>query len=178
MKTISKIVNIAANVITYAAVICVFLFAGLLFFPRLAGLSPYIVMSGSMEPVIQTGSMVYIAGMDKKEGPVVKGDIMAYMAGDGMPVVHRVYSTEGGYTMKGDANDVPDAAMVDYSQFIGEHRFSIPKLGYVMANLESHTLRVGGFALPMAVPILIGIVVMLQVLAYFVSYVVSDDKDK
>lgn len=178
MKTFSRAVSIIADIVTYMAVILVFIFAGLLFFPRLAGVSPYIVMSGSMEPMIQTGSMVYIAQMSDKEDPVVKGDIMAYMAGDGMPVVHRVYSTDGGYVMKGDANDVPDAGIVDYSQFIGEYRFSIPKLGYLMANLEAHTIKVGGFELPVAVPIFIGIVVMLQVLAYFISFLSACRKDR
>lgn len=167
MRTVSKVVDGVASVLTFVAATAVCILAAFLLFPKIFGLSPYIVLSGSMEPVIHTGSVVYIG--EKEEAPM-KGDIMAYMAGDGMAVVHRIAGvTEEGYVMKGDANDVQDAKPVSREQFIGEHRFSIPALGYVLARLESHTMRVGGFELPAAVPVLIGVVLMAQLISYLVG---------
>lgn len=174
MKTVSKTVDGVANVVTFLTVTAVCILAAFLLLPRIFGLSPYIVLSGSMEPVIHTGSVVYIG--EKEEVPV-KGDIMAYMAGDGMAVVHRIAGvTEDGYIMKGDANEVQDAAAVSREQFIGEHKFSIPELGYLLAKIESHTLRIGSFELPAIVPIMLGVVLLLQMMSYFVGVLAEDSE--
>ena len=55
-KTFKKIWNICTSVIAGLAVLLVIALVGV----RLVGITPLIVISGSMEPVIPTGSIIYI----------------------------------------------------------------------------------------------------------------------
>ena len=48
--------------------------------PRLMGLQTYHVMSGSMEPAIPTGSLVYVRSADPMK--LEKEDIIAFYQGD------------------------------------------------------------------------------------------------
>jgi signal peptidase len=66
---------------------------------------PAIVVSGSMEPMIKTGSLLLV---DKKDKNIEIGDVIAYKNHD-MEVSHRVVEiTSNGYVTKGDNNDNVD----------------------------------------------------------------------
>ena len=58
--------------------------------PPLLDYQPYAVISGSMEPAIPTGSLVYIKGMEAQD--VQEGDVIAFYGGyDSSAIVtHRV----------------------------------------------------------------------------------------
>ena len=64
-----------------------------LLIPGLFGIRPYVVYSGSMEPEIPTGAVVFT-----KEGEFSpkKGDIITFHNGDTV-VTHRVVKKENGY---------------------------------------------------------------------------------
>ena len=47
------------NIVTWLAVVTLLLFAGALLLPRVAGLETYAVLTGSMQPAIGAGSLVY-----------------------------------------------------------------------------------------------------------------------
>lgn len=97
------------------------------------GIRPYIVMSGSMEPEIETGSICFIDGRNRD---VRIGDIVAYKTGD-ITVIHRVISeTDDGYITKGDNNDAADAAPVPAENISGKYYLEIPKLGYIAAAVK------------------------------------------
>lgn len=167
MKTLSRIVDIMAAAVTWLAVGCIGILAAILLVPRIFGNDPYIVLSGSMEPMIHTGSLVYIGELDHE---IEVGDVIAYVAADNLAVVHRVDSiNHNGYVMKGDANDVVDAREVRIENVLGQYEFSIPKLGYVLSFVEGHQFRIGPVSFPAVVPIVIGAVILFRLLAYMVG---------
>ena len=88
---------------------------------------PAVVVSGSMEPAIKTGSFFLI---DKKNNDIKVGDVIAYKLQD-MQVSHRVVAiTDEGYITKGDNNDNVDFAPVAHENVIGTVMFAVPEVGY------------------------------------------------
>ena len=109
--------------------------------PGLAGIRPYIVRSGSMEPVIHTGSVAFINHRNKEPQP---GDIVTYRlagpSGQETLVTHRVVRVRGGiYTTRGDANQTEDLAPVFRKQLVGTYLYQIPYAGYLMAGMNRKT---------------------------------------
>ena len=121
--------------------------------PRLAGIKTFVVISGSMEPAIPVGSMVYSKEVDPKT--LETGDVIVFYssndvqggagAGDVIPVTHRVVlndTTNGEITTKGDANEKNDISKVAYLNVEGKVIFHIPQLGYMAAPLASVTGKI------------------------------------
>ena len=99
-------------------------------------MDPCVVISGSMEPAVETGSLCLI---DCQDRDIDKGDIIAFRQGD-MTVTHRVVDVmDTGYLTKGDANEVADSWVVDPSDVFGTCVCSVPKLGYVVMFMKSAT---------------------------------------
>ena len=100
---------------------------------RLVGLTPYVVLSGSMEPTYPTGSLIYVRDVEPTEVEV--GDPITFVLNEELTVAtHRVVEvneTDGWFRTKGDANDAPDGSPVLFENLIGEPVFCIPKLGYL-----------------------------------------------
>ncbi|HKY57234.1 MAG TPA: signal peptidase I [Aeromicrobium sp.] len=114
--------------------------------PRLAGATPYTILTGSMRPSLPPGTLVVI-----KPAPVDDlrvGDVVTYQLESGKPqvVTHRIVKIgidlEGDpvFTTRGDTNDVADAKPVRPVQIRGKLLYSVPKLGYVN-NFISGTNR-------------------------------------
>mgnify|MGYP004470620259 CR=1 FL=1 len=102
----------------------------------IVGIRADVVVSGSMEPEIMTGSICLTDCRDKQ---IEKGDIIAYRLDD-ITVTHRVIgSTNDGYITKGDNNDTPDIAPVSEKQIIGKNIGSIKNAGYIVFFLRSKT---------------------------------------
>lgn len=130
----AKVANIVEWVLNILLGVAVVLF---LVMPML-GYKPYVVLSGSMEPVVHTGSVAYI---NTHETVPAEGEIAAYTLENGEVVTHRVKSANGSsYTFKGDANDVADLNVVDGSQIVGTYMFSIPGLGYTLSKIQDNRL--------------------------------------
>ncbi len=105
-------------------------------FAFLLELRPVVILSGSMEPVIPTGSICLISGTDRRGVP---GRIVAYELQDHL-VVHRISSgASDGQTFitKGDSNDTPDPAPVAEEQIRGRAIGTIPYAGYGALFLRS-----------------------------------------
>lgn len=99
---------------------------------QIMDLKPVVVLSGSMEPAIKTGSLAFI---DTNRKEVFKGDVISFRAGN-LLVSHRVIEvTEQGYKTKGDNNDVADAGIVKDSSVEGKILFSIPGAGYFLKTV-------------------------------------------
>lgn len=104
---------------------------------RLTGICPYAVLSGSMEPEIETGGMVFT---DTKNRLPETGDVITYKVNDVM-VTHRVLRMEqGAYITKGDANQWEDVNPVLPSQIVGTVCFSIPLLGFIVTFLRNRNV--------------------------------------
>lgn len=110
----------------------------------------YIVNSGSMEPAIQTGDVIFV--YDTNPRTLEEGQIIAYnVDGDRHDVtthrVHEVVEQEGqlAYTTKGDANEEPDQYQVRPGDVIGyvPQKYGttarIPMFGHVLLFAQTKT---------------------------------------
>lgn len=110
-----------------------------------------VVQSGSMEPVIKTGSIVMIKPMqDYKIGDIISFD---QITRDKTPITHRIYDikvTEGQpiYITKGDANNAPDTREIQKKDVLGKVLFSIPFIGYAVDFAKKPL----GFAIMILIP--------------------------
>ena len=106
--------------------------------PIIFGIKPFVVLSGSMEKEIKTGSIVYVNSNIKVEDIKV-GDIIAFSINNGH-ATHRVISINDNrtFTTKGDANQTEDLTQVKFENYMGKTIFSIPYLGYIVSNLQAH----------------------------------------
>lgn len=108
--------------------------------PRFFGYHIYSVVSGSMEPAIPTGSLVYIR--EEKPEEIAAEDVIAfYGAADSASIItHRVVENRvvmGEFITKGDANQAPDRNPVPYARLIGRVERSIPEAGKIAAVFTS-----------------------------------------
>lgn len=137
-KTAKKIFDVALSVIMTLVVIFAFLLAGV----RLFGLTPYTVLSGSMEPTYHVGSVIYVKKVNPYE--LKAKDPITYVIDGKTVVTHRIERiiydendpTYVGFITKGDNNDHEDGEPVLPSQIIGKPVFSIPVIGYVVYFIQ------------------------------------------
>lgn len=122
-------------------------------------LSSYVIVSGSMEPTIKTGSLSFISPI--KDSNLYKDDIIAFKSPDNPNdvIVHRVFSIqEDQIKTKGDNNDSVDSWVVTNFQVIGKHVFSIPYLGKLTLFIRTPL----GFALIIGIPGLVLLVMQIK----------------
>ena len=107
-----------------------------LIIPRLAGYEGYVVVSGSMEPTIPTGSIIY----SKQTDPALlePGDIIVFKdeAHGTTPITHRVVTNDPSartITTKGDANENEDINPVTYDSVVGKVAAHVPRIGFTVA---------------------------------------------
>lgn len=96
---------------------------------RIRGWQVYHVVSGSMEPQIPVGSLVFAEPVPPRE--IRQGDVIAFWSGNSV-IVHRVTENraeEREFVTKGDANTAEDIRGAGYAQFIGRISRHIPYAG-------------------------------------------------
>lgn len=107
---------------------------------RVAGLTPYAVLSGSMEPLYPVGSLIYVAEVDP--ATVESGESITFRRDSGQVATHQAYEvdlaareirTQGIANVNTDGTIMHDAEPVSFSQVIGVPVACIPLLGYVNA---------------------------------------------
>lgn len=132
------------------------------------------VISGSMEPTIPTGSMLFAGSFNVSE--LEEGDIITYQKASedgGQPsiVTHRIHEVtsyeqqreytaeelEGQeaepvmvyeFTTKGDANENPDNYTVLPGEILGLYQWHVPKLGYLINFIQSPRGFIGFVIIP------------------------------
>jgi signal peptidase len=141
---------------TFAVWTAVGLLAGLgalVTVPRLAGVTPFTILSGSMTPTLAVGDVV----LDERVAPmsVRPGDIVTFNdpSRGGKTVTHRVRRMwrDGGhvhFTTRGDANTAVENWDVAASGTIGRVRMHVPKLGIVLTWAHTREGRLGLIAFP------------------------------
>lgn len=94
------------------------------------------VLSGSMEPGIKTGSVIFV----KTGGDTTRfqeGDIVTFLTEEEVLVTHRIEEVNGEgqtYITKGDANDGVDREPVLAENIVGEYTgVTVPYAGYVVS---------------------------------------------
>jgi signal peptidase len=107
---------------------------------RIFGLTPYTVLSGSMEPTYHVGSVIYVKDIDPSD--LREKDPVTFRADGGQIVTHRIIEVlpkEGNeylFRTQGDANNVADGVL-EGSRVIGKPIFTIPYLGYITSYVQS-----------------------------------------
>jgi signal peptidase len=116
-----------------------------------------VVISGSMEPAIQTGSVVIVRPVIPES--IQKGDVIMYSSPDKTSLTtHRIFNVASEpslqFITKGDANNNPDVIPVDPGQIVGIVAFTVPYLGLLAQFIKTPL----GFTLFLLIPavILIG----------------------
>ena len=146
MRVLRKFGSMMSILLVTAMVALAVLLVGV----RVVGLTPYTVLSGSMEPAYKVGSLIYVRAIDEDEIRV-DTPLTFRISGGAMLATHRVVDIterdgEVLYTTKGDANDVPDPP-IRYEDVVGSPVFSIPYLGYFSNWLQSGAGAIAGIAL-------------------------------
>lgn len=109
----------------------------LIFVPSLWGQKPLVVISGSMEPTLKVGGILYYEKIDINE--LDEGDILVYQTKEHI-ISHRIVDiTESGFITKGDINNSVDNYLVSDEQVLGKGTdWSIPFIGYYADYIYSH----------------------------------------
>ena len=129
--------------------------------PKILGGQIYTVVSGSMEPAIPVGSLVYVETMEPAD--VKENDVIAFYGGpDANAIItHRVIENRvimGEFITKGDANQTNDMNPVDYDEFIGHVKWSVPEIGVIAQMLTSGEGKIAAASM-------IGLAVVLHLMA-------------
>ena len=102
---------------------------------QLFGIHRYLVVSGSMEPSLYAGDIVFVnTNIDFEDVEI--GDVIIFKH-KGMNIIHRVIETmtineKTYFKTKGDANKFDDGFVVSTENFSGKALFHIDKIGYAV----------------------------------------------
>lgn len=109
----------------------------IIFIPKLFGYNPLVVISGSMEPTLKVGGLLYYEEIDIND--FKEKDILVYELKDHI-ISHRVIEhLDNGFITKGDANNSYDSSIVSDNQVLGRGtNWSIPFLGYYADFIFRH----------------------------------------
>ena len=137
-----RALNILSDVVIVLLLILVIAFAGV----RLVGLTPYAVLSGSMEPELPVGSLIYVRETDPST--IQAGDTLTFEKSNGVIATHEAYEvdteareirTQGVANINPDGSVMHDAEPVPFESVIGVPVACIPFLGYVNSFVTSPT---------------------------------------
>lgn len=123
--------------------------------PQAFGYQLKTVLSGSMEPTFQTGSVIGLKLLDDQERKSLQtGDVITFQTEDDILITHRIIDvkTSGEHVMyetKGDNNNAADSEPVIAENVVALYAdFTIPYIGYFINFAQSKE----GSALLLAVP--------------------------
>jgi len=112
----------------------------------------FVVVSGSMEPLIKSGSLVFVKPINPN---ILKtGDIIAFASPNNSKdtILHRINLIKSTnpirFSTKGDNNNTIDQWDVVDVGVIGRYQFSIPYIGYIVALLRRPLGFIFGICLP------------------------------
>lgn len=129
MNTIKRIINVFTTLIIVVGGVFLILY--------LFHIKPYIVLSGSMEPTIKTGSLCFI-NYNVKYSSIKENDIIAYKLNSGTLVTHRVINkTTNGFETKGDNSSEKDSIITTNNNYLGKNIFWIPYIGYIFKAFQT-----------------------------------------
>ena len=152
-----KICNVLSMVVFFGLLVI----AGFLFVPKMLGYDEYAVLSGSMEPGIPVGAIVYdknFAASEAREGAVVTYQL---------PAGTLVTQEEQTVVTQGDANNIADTAPVAWQQIVGVYAFHIPYLGYISIYAKTS----------LGIAVVCGVLIVL-ILLNFIPDILEEDKKK
>lgn len=113
--------------------------------PRILGATPYTVLTASMRPAMDPGTLAIVRPVDARDIRV--GDVLTYQVAPGRPevVTHRVVGVisrsdgAGAFRTRGDANSHHDPDPVVPAQIRGRVIYAVPWLGHLNSAITSST---------------------------------------
>lgn len=125
----------------------------------------YTVISGSMEPALPVGSLVYVKYQEPES--IEKKDIIAfYGSNDSSSIItHRVVYNKklsGEFVTKGDANKEKDMNPISYNQYMGKVVLMIPVIGGVAQTLTTGSGKLVLFSF-------IGLILLLEIVGNIIQ---------
>lgn len=137
--------------------------------PNIAGVSVFIVLTGSMEPEIATDSLIATVKTPPEELKI--GDIISFyftVSGETAVNTHRIIEItekDGVYSFRtrGDANQSEDPNEVSQTQLIGRVVFSSYFIGRVISFLRQKYVFMALILIPLAVVIVVYIVKLFKI---------------
>jgi len=109
--------------------------------PAIAGYQMYVVLSGSMNPAFDTGSLVFVKPIEP--AAITEGDIITFSSsGDATRLTtHRVVGINQddslSFVTRGDANNVNDPNPVPAENVVGRVTGSVPYIGYLFGFAQT-----------------------------------------
>ena len=179
LKDIKWIVNYMISIIMYAIIVILILIGIILaayfidFKIRDSRIetplyNAYVIVSGSMEPIIKIKDAVLVRRCE--EADIKVGDVVTYRSMDeafyGILITHRVVNIkeENGekiFITKGDNNETVDRSPIKFSQIQGKVAMRIPKIGYLKYFLTENY----GWIMVVVIPSII--IVVLDIMKLF-----------
>jgi signal peptidase I len=151
VNSLKKALKIISNIITAVLFINLILMAFLVVSSKASGGEPQAfgyqlktVLSGSMEPTFQTGSVIAVKPLSSEESKALKkNDVITFQASEEKLITHRVIgvSSSGDHVMyetKGDNNKTADMEPVLSENVRAVYTgFTIPYVGYFIDFAQS-----------------------------------------
>lgn len=134
------------------------------------------VLSGSMEPEMETGSIIFIETVGDTTR-FQENDVITFLTEENIPVTHRITEViDSGeqYITKGDANEAADSQPVLAENIVGTYTgITIPYAGYILSFATSKQ----GAALLLIVP---GILLLINsfIIIWRVAQYAQNDAQK
>lgn len=128
----SRLAKVLQVLVALTAILALAGLLALVIVPKAFGWQPVVVRSGSMEPALPVGSLVFLERVQPEQVKV--GDVISYHVGNAR-VTHRVVEVgkdatgAPGFQTKGDANAEPDAGMVAASTVDRREVMTLPYVG-------------------------------------------------
>ena len=133
-----KIISLFINI----SLIFFIILALLIYAPRCFGITPYSVISGSMEPSIPVGSVVYAKPVEPSSLKI--WDVIVFKE-KGNDITHRIDSIDYDNKVvvtKGDANDSCDIDPISFAQIHDKYVTNIPCLGYLLEYFKLKEFKI------------------------------------
>ncbi|MGE7604086.1 signal peptidase I SipW [Peribacillus sp. NPDC097675] len=148
MKRTLKVIS---NLITFVLFLNLMVMVFLIISSKASGGEPQVfgyqlktVLSGSMEPTFQTGSVIAVKPLNSDEKKVLKKeDIITFQTSDGILITHRITKVNNSgehvlYETKGDNNKTSDADPILSDNVVALYSgFTIPYIGYFIDFTQS-----------------------------------------
>lgn len=130
------VLKIVVRILSYICYAVIGVYA-LICLPMILGNKPVVVLSPSMTPTYNVGTIIYYKHVDQSE--IAANDVITYDL-RGTLVTHRVKAiVNGDYRTQGDANNVEDQELVPYSAVQGKvGGLAIPILGFGVQFINEH----------------------------------------
>lgn len=157
------------NVLSTVVLIVLAVGAAVILVPMLLGYKELAVLSGSMEPSIPVGSLVYVKPVQASE--LQPNDVCTYRLKDGSTfVTHRVIRMDTQaktIVTKGDANETDDGEVM-FDQVYGKAEFHLPLVGHLIVNIKT----------PVGIMAVCGVLAVVILLNFIPAIIDAGEKEK